>query len=76
VVSEGVRIVLNRAAEHGVLSEGQIEKVLGRTIDFAVTNDYHTVATAVNTGVPSRGCAHRSSKRSPPRSPARSLARS
>lgn len=52
VVSERVRIVLNRAADRGVLSIGQIEAALGRTIDFAVTNDYRTVATAVNAGVP------------------------
>ncbi|MCA1584087.1 MAG: hypothetical protein LC791_04685 [Acidobacteria bacterium] len=55
VVSERLRIVLNRAADHGVLPVAQIEKVLGRTIDFAVTSDYRTVATAVNTGVPVSG---------------------
>lgn len=52
VVSERVRIVLNRAADRGVLQVGQIETALGRTIDFAVTSDYRTVATAVNAGVP------------------------
>lgn len=52
VVSERVRIVLNRAADRGVLPVGQIEIALGRTIDFAVTSDYRTVATAVNAGVP------------------------
>jgi pilus assembly protein CpaE len=55
VGSERVRIVLNRAADEGVLTVAQIEKVLGRTIDFAVTSDYRTVATAVNTGVPVSG---------------------
>jgi pilus assembly protein CpaE len=52
VVSERVRIVLNRASDQGMLPVTQIEKVLGRTIDFAVTSDYRTVASAVNTGVP------------------------
>jgi pilus assembly protein CpaE len=52
VGSERLRIVLNRAADHGVLPAGQIEKVLGRTIEFTVTSDYRTVAMAVNTGVP------------------------
>ncbi len=55
VVSERLRIVLNRASDHGMLPVGQIEKVLGRTIEFAVTSDYRTVATAVNTGVPVSG---------------------
>lgn len=52
VASERLRIVLNRAADHGVLPASQIEQVLGRTIDFTITSDYRTVATAVNTGVP------------------------
>lgn len=52
VGSERLRTVLNRAADHGVLPAGQIEKVLGRPIEFTVTSDYRTAATAVNTGVP------------------------
>ena len=52
VVSERVRIVLNRASEYGILPVAQIEKVLGRAIDFSATSDYRTVAAAVNTGVP------------------------
>lgn len=52
VVSERVRIVLNRASEYGILPVAQIEKVLGRSIDFSATSDYRTVAAAVNTGVP------------------------
>jgi len=30
----------------------QMEKVLGRKIDFSVPSDYRTVAAAVNAGVP------------------------
>ena len=52
VAPERVRIVLNRTSENGVLPVGQIEEVLGRTIDFQVPSDYRTVAAAVNTGVP------------------------
>jgi pilus assembly protein CpaE len=55
VVSERSRIVLNRASDQGMLPVRQIENVLGRTIDFSVTSDYRTVASAVNTGVPVSG---------------------
>lgn len=49
---ERVRVLLNRASEHGVLPLPQIERVLNRPIDFQVPSDYRTVAAAVNTGVP------------------------
>lgn len=49
---ERMRIVLNRTADTGVMPVGQIEDALSRKIDFRVTSDYRTVATAVNTGVP------------------------
>ncbi len=52
VVPERVRIVLNRTSDNGVLPVAQIEKVVGRAIDFQVPSDYRTVAAAVNTGVP------------------------
>lgn len=52
VAPERVRIVLNRTSENGVLPAGQIEKVLGRSIEYQVPSDYRTVAAAVNTGVP------------------------
>lgn len=52
VVSERLRIVLNRASEFGVLSTAQIEKVLGLNIDYCVGSDYRTVASALNSGVP------------------------
>lgn len=52
VAPERVRIVLNRTSDSGVLPAGQIEKVLSRRIDYQVTSDYRTVATAINTGVP------------------------
>ena len=52
VASERMRIVLNRTSENGVLPVTQIEKVLGRTIDYKLPSDYRTVAAAVNTGVP------------------------
>lgn len=52
VVPERVRIVLNRASDHGVMPIPQLEKVLGRAIDFQVASDYRTVAAALNTGVP------------------------
>jgi pilus assembly protein CpaE len=52
VAPERVHIVLNRTSENGLLLVSQIEKVLGRPIEFQVTSDYRTVAAAVNTGVP------------------------
>jgi pilus assembly protein CpaE len=52
VAPERVRIVLNRTSEHGVLLATQIEKTLGRPIDFQVPSDYRTVAAAMNSGVP------------------------
>ena len=52
VVSERLKIVLNRASEFGVLSTAQIEKVLGLNIDYCVGSDYRTVASALNSGVP------------------------
>lgn len=52
IVPERVRILLNRASERGVMPVPQIEKVLGRSIDFKVGSDYRTVASAVNAGVP------------------------
>ena len=52
VGAERLKIVLNRASEFGVLSTGQIERVLGLGIDYTVNSDYRTVASAVNTGVP------------------------
>jgi pilus assembly protein CpaE len=52
VAPERVRIVLNRTSDNGVLAVSQIEKVLGRPIDYQLPSDYRTVAAAVNTGVP------------------------
>ena len=52
VVGERLQIVLNRTSEIGVLSTAQIEHVLGLNIDYSVSSDYRTVASAVNTGVP------------------------
>ena len=52
VPRERLQIILNRASEFGVLSTGQIERVLGFTIAFSVNSDYRTVASAVNSGVP------------------------
>lgn len=52
VAPERVQIMLNRTSENGLLLVSQIEKVLGRSIEFQVTSDYRTVAAAVNTGVP------------------------
>lgn len=52
VAPERIQIVLNRTSENGLLLLPQIEKVLGRAIEFQVTSDYRTVAAAVNTGVP------------------------
>ncbi len=49
---ERLRIVLNRTGDTGVMPVGQIEDALSRRIDFRVTSDYRTVATAVNAGVP------------------------
>ena len=52
VVGDRLRIVLNRAADSGVLSTAQIERVLGLPIAYSVTSDYRTIASAVNAGVP------------------------
>lgn len=52
VLPERMRILLNRASDHGVMPVAQIEKVLDRAIDFQVGSDYRTVAAALNTGVP------------------------
>jgi pilus assembly protein CpaE len=52
VAPERVRIVLNRTSENGVIPAAQIEKVMGRSVDFQLVSDYRTVAAAVNTGVP------------------------
>lgn len=52
VVPERIRVLLNRTSENGVLPLSQIEKVVGRPMDFRIMSDYRTVAAAVNTGVP------------------------
>jgi pilus assembly protein CpaE len=51
VMPERVRVLLNRASDDGVAA-AQMEKVLGRKIDFSVASDYRTVTAAVNAGVP------------------------
>ncbi len=52
VAPERLRIVLNRTSDVGVLLPSQIERALGRPIDFQVVSDYRTFATAMNNGVP------------------------
>ena len=52
VVPERIRVLLNRMSDHGALSPDQIEKVVGRTMDFRIMSDYRTVAAALNSGVP------------------------
>jgi Flp pilus assembly CpaE family ATPase len=52
VASERVRIALNRTSENGALLPAQIERALGRTIEFQMASDYRTVAAAINNGVP------------------------
>jgi pilus assembly protein CpaE len=52
VAPEQVRIVLNRTSDNGALQRSQIERALGRTIDFQVLSDYRTMAAAMNSGVP------------------------
>ena len=51
VVPERVRLLLNRASDYGV-PPFQMERMLGRGIDFSVPSDYATVAAAVNAGEP------------------------
>ena len=51
VMTERVRVLLNRASEDCVPAV-QMEKVLGRKVDFSVASDYRTVAAAVGAGVP------------------------
>ena len=52
VGGERVRVLLNRASEHGVIEPKQIETALGYSIHHAFTSDYRTVSTALNSGVP------------------------
>lgn len=52
VAGDRLRILLNRAADSGVLTTAQIERVLGTPIAHAVGSDYRTVAAAINAGVP------------------------
>jgi pilus assembly protein CpaE len=52
VAPERLRIVLNRTSDNGALLVSQIERALGRMIDFQVVSDYRTVAAAMNSGVP------------------------
>jgi pilus assembly protein CpaE len=52
VAPEQIRIVLNRTSDNGALQRSQIERALGRTIDFQVLSDYRTMAAAMNSGVP------------------------
>src|SRR6266540_1754048 len=52
VAPERVRIVLNRTSDNGMLPPSEIEKALGRAIDYQVPSDYRTAAAAVNAGVP------------------------
>lgn len=52
VVGERLRVVLNRAADSGVLSTAEIERALGLSIAHSVASDYRTIAAAINAGVP------------------------
>jgi pilus assembly protein CpaE len=52
VASERVRLVLNRTSDNGALRVSQIERALGRRVDFQVMSDYRTMAAAMNSGVP------------------------
>jgi pilus assembly protein CpaE len=52
VAPEQIRLVLNRTSDNGALQRTQIERALGRTIDFQVLSDYRTMAAAMNSGVP------------------------
>ncbi|MGQ0733603.1 MAG: AAA family ATPase [Acidobacteriota bacterium] len=52
VAPERLRLVLNRASEHAVLSATLIEQALDRRIDFQIASDYRAVSTAINGGVP------------------------
>jgi len=52
VPPERVRVVLNRTSDKGALPGSQIERALGRSIDFQLPSDYRTVAASVTMGVP------------------------
>jgi len=52
VLPEQIRIVLNRTSDNGALQRSQIERALGRAVDFEVRSDYRTMAAAMNSGVP------------------------
>jgi pilus assembly protein CpaE len=50
--SERVKILLNRSSDQPVIAPKQIETALGYSIHHTFTNDYRTVSTALNSGVP------------------------
>jgi pilus assembly protein CpaE len=50
--SERVKILLNRSSDTPVIAPKQIETALGYSIHHTFSNDYRTVSTALNSGVP------------------------
>jgi pilus assembly protein CpaE len=50
--SERLRILLNRVTDQQMIAPKQIETALGYSINHSFGSDYHTVATALNSGVP------------------------
>jgi len=50
--SERVKILLNRASDQLLIAPKQIETALGYGIHYTFSNDYRTVSTALNSGVP------------------------
>jgi pilus assembly protein CpaE len=50
--SERVRILLNRVSDQHLIAPKQIETALGYAIHHSFPSDYHTVSTALNSGVP------------------------
>ena len=50
--SERVKVLLNRASDQHLIAPKQIETALGYGIYHTFTNDYRTVSTALNSGVP------------------------
>jgi pilus assembly protein CpaE len=49
---ERIKVLLNRASDHVLIAPKQIETALGYGIHHTFSSDYHTVATALNSGVP------------------------
>ena len=51
-LGDRIRILLNRSAKRSVISENDIEQLLGRSVHMRFPNDYQSVHTAMTSGRP------------------------